>query len=479
MKKYGKFIVLLLVLAFLCDASAQQPQRGDRQRQNLGPNAQTFPLEEFSIQNDESTNKIYALRYGQYAPTSNKPDEKVKAYPELKSDKPVYGSFTLDEGVFPSNPLGPTYCFVIDESQGPGTGYDRFYLDLKNDFDLTNDRPAQPVPSSTPKRNSSLISSLVQNVVEAVRPQNIQRPTEITFETLTITLAASRAGRAATPTEIKLIPRFMRYNDDVTNVSFVPAAARRGKIKIGPTEFDVYLARSPNITTSFNNPNTGLYLGEDYEMYGVLGKIRKIEGQLYLFSAARDGSQLIVAPYEGEYGALQIGNIAEQLKNAKFAGGQLLTRSALIDLKDCPADGDKIKIPVGDYAPMSLEFVSDTLGTSFSQADPDADAPYSLKITADKPYIFDFSHKPKVVFAEPDDLAQLKPGEQLSVSALMHVPDLNLQMMGLDDRTQPMKTGIILSDGAEYIRYPSLDHPIIKITNAAGKVVAQGAMPFG
>jgi len=127
---------------------------------------------------------------------------------------------------------------------------------------------------------------------------------------------------------------------------------------------------------------------------------------------------------------------------------------------------------------MSLEFTSDTLGAYFDQTDRDADAPYSLKITADKPHIFDFSHKLKVVFAGPDDMAQLKPGARLSVSAMMNIPDLNMQMMGLDDRTKQTKTGITMSDGEEYIRYASLD-PIIKITNASGKVVAEGKMPFG
>jgi len=476
-----KFITLLLVLAFVCDASAQQRQRGGRQRQTLGPNAQTFDLEEFSAQDEESPSKIYALRYGQYAPTTDEPDENVKAYPELKSEKPVYGSFTLDDGIFPSNRPGATFCFVVDESQGTGKGYDRFYLDLNNDFDLTNDQPAQP---TTPKRKSSLISSLVQNVAEIVKPQNVMRPTEITFETLSITLTSSRAGRGgrggrtATPTQIKLIPKFTRYGDDFTNVSIVPATARRGKIKIGESELNVYLARSPYITSSFNNPNTGLYFGADYDYLGVLGKIRKIDGKLYQFSASRDGSRLSVAPYEGEYGFLQLGKTAGELKNAKFDEGQLVSRRILIDLKDCPVDGDKIKIPVGDYNPMSLNFVSDSLGTYFSQANPGADTAFNFKITTDKPFIFDFANSLKIVFDSPDDMAQLKPGARLSVSAMMNIPDLNLQMMGLDDRTKQTKTRITLSDGTEYIRYAALD-PDVKITNASGKVVAQGKMPFG
>ncbi|MCP4708270.1 MAG: hypothetical protein GY869_06575 [Planctomycetes bacterium] len=485
MKSPIKIIALLLVFAFICDASARQRQRGGRQRQTLGPNAQTFDLEEFSPQGDESTKEIYALRYGQYAPTSNEPDEKVKAYPKLKSEKPVYGSFTLDDGFFPSNRPGATFCFVVDESQGTGKGYDRFYLDLNNDFDLTNDKPVKPTeipepPKQTASGGNVIAATRIVSSDEAASLQII-RPTDITFETLTITLTSSRSGRGsrdATPTEIKLIPEFTSYGDDFTNVSLIPATARRGKIKIGDQELNVYLARSPYITSSFNNPNTGLYFGADYDYLGVLGKIRKINGKLYQFSASRDGSRLIVAPYEGEYGIFQIGNIAGKLKNAKFDEGQLISRRTLIDLKDCPTDGDKIKIPIGNYSPMSLNFVSDILGTNFSQANPDADAAFNLNITADKPFTFDFSHKLKIVFDSPDNMHQLKPGENLSVSAMMNIPDLNMQMMGLDDRTKPTKTGITFADGTEYIRYASLD-PDVKITNASGKVVAEGKMPFG
>ncbi len=486
MKKIWKRIgltslTLLLVLAFVLDASAHQRRRGTgRQRQGLGPNAQTFELEEFSPQEEQLTRQLSALRYGQYADTIDEPDPQVKAYPKLKSEKPVYGFITLDQGLFSSTRPGATFCFVVDESEGTGKGYDRFYFDLNNDFDLSNDQPLKPAPSLNTKQGRSVVASLVQNVVEIVRPQNIRRPSEVTFEALTLTLSSGRGGRGSRggTAEIKLIPKFTRYNDRIVNVSFVPDTARHGKIKIGDKELDVVLARSPYITSRLNSPNTGLYIGTDYEIYSVLGKMRNIDGKLYRFSASRDGGQLMVAPYEGEYGLLQVGSGAGELKDAKFDGGILISRRNLIDLDDCPTDGNKIKVPVGDYRPMSLDMVSEKLGTSFYQEDTDAEDSFNLQITADRPFIFDFSHSLKVVFDSPEEMAPLKPGDQLRVSAMMHVPDLNFKMMGLDDRTKQTKTGVVRPDGTEYIRYASLD-PDVKITNASGKVVAEGKMPFG
>ncbi|MCP4711139.1 MAG: hypothetical protein GY869_21170, partial [Planctomycetes bacterium] len=172
------------------------------------------------------------------------------------------------------------------------------------------------------------------------------------------------------------------------------------------------------------------------------------------------------------------GATAGKLNNLKFERGELISRRSLIDLKDCPIDDGKIKIPVGDYRTMSFSIISDTLGTNFIEADRTADASLNINITTDKPYIFDFADNLKIVFDSPDNMAQLNPGDTLDVSAMMNIPDLNLQMMGLDDRTKETKTGNTFADGTEYITYASID-PDVKITNASGKVVAEGKMPFG
>jgi len=55
--------------------------------------------------------------------------------PEYKSEQPLYFKIVLGEK------KQTTIFGVLDESEGPGLGYNRFYLDLNRDLDLTNDEP--------------------------------------------------------------------------------------------------------------------------------------------------------------------------------------------------------------------------------------------------------------------------------------------------------------------------------------------------
>ena len=109
-----------------------------------------------------------------YVPCTAEPIREVKAYPKLKSDRPYYGTLIVD-----GNPIdrraGKKYHFVVDESgetvaaeekasppqrqadSPPGKPaskpdwtkrrYDRLYIDLNGDLDLTNDPVVKPMKS--------------------------------------------------------------------------------------------------------------------------------------------------------------------------------------------------------------------------------------------------------------------------------------------------------------------------------------------
>ncbi|KPK75770.1 MAG: hypothetical protein AMJ79_09795 [Phycisphaerae bacterium SM23_30] len=472
-------------------AGADQQRRRARAREQVTTNVEIFELEEFSVLQGEPARGSSYWRRGQLADeTGDQPHAKVKAYPRLKSAKPVYGLVSFNKGPIKSNRILEPYYFVLDEAEGTGKGYDRFYFDLNHDFDLSNDQAIKatnsPVDKGRPDVGAGQIVTLVEikttnsagEQAAATRAAPLRR-TEVTFESFTLKMSYGRRGREV---EFKLIPKLSRYGERPPSINFTSAVGRRGTIKLGEQEMEVVLAQSPYITGAFNNPNTGLFMGSRYESYAVLGKMRFIDGKIYTFGASSDGRQLRVSPYEGEFGLLQVGQAAGELKGAKFTGGVLLSRSNIIDLKDCLRQGNDVKLPVGDYRPLSLEVESEKLGTAFSQAATDdeeaEDDILTLPIRADQPYAFDFTHQLQVQFEDPPEDQAMKRGDRLRVTAMIHVRGLNLKLMGLDDRTQKTDTGLKRADGTAYIRYASLD-PEVKITSASGKMVAEGKMPFG
>lgn len=71
------------------------------------------------------------------------PLKDVSRKPEFKSEKPLFVSIDIGSG------KGRFVIGVLDESQGTGKGYDRFYLDANNNGDLTDDaEPDAKIQSS-------------------------------------------------------------------------------------------------------------------------------------------------------------------------------------------------------------------------------------------------------------------------------------------------------------------------------------------
>ena len=130
------------------------------------------------------------LTRGEYAECTTEPDKAVKAYPKLKSKRPLYGKLLFDRDF--SRGKSIEYHFVLDESGEPPAAekkseartaetapekslwqrlveklwgaaengapakkpakpearlsrYDRLYIDLNRDFDLTNDPVQKPM----------------------------------------------------------------------------------------------------------------------------------------------------------------------------------------------------------------------------------------------------------------------------------------------------------------------------------------------
>ena len=105
---------------------------------------------------------------------------------------------------------------------------------------------------------------------------------------------------------------------------------------------------------------------------------------------------------------------------------------------------------------------------------------YGIKIKEGKPFILDFSNKPKVIFPSPAKDARYKPGDQIEVKAVLIDPELDIMMRGIDDTSQKVTIENTRPDGTKssYERDLSLD-PTVVIKRKDGTVLNEGKMPFG
>jgi len=468
---------LITMLLFTLSLQALGQEQNSKQKAQSDSNTKTFELKEFSVFEEKQSENTYYLRSGQYVMIEkNKSNPNVQAYPKFKSSKPIYGSVTFGGSPmdsFSSQCPRQEFFFVVDESKGTGKGYDQFYFDSNRDLDLSNDQPLNGAPK--PAANDQMEGY----------PAEFKPPVEVEFEAFTVALSTGQEGSAQ---KMKLAPSLTIYDDMFIQAVFTSATAHKGKIKIGSKEHEVYLCQGQNIKGGFADPNTGLHFfgagdGPDMGMASLLGAIKKIDGMFYRFSASHDGSQLFVHPYDGEYGELQVAS--DTIKHPTV-DGFLSNKQDLISLKDCKVEGDNLKVPTGEYNLMMLRLASNNLSANFYQTSmmrgPEpgtktSEPTFNIKIAEGEPYVLDMNESLSVVFDSPDKKAQLKPGEQLMVSAMLHLPAQKLMLLGVEDRSIE-KERFKIAGNKDYIVYASID-PQVKITDSSGKVVAQGKMPFG
>lgn len=147
------------------------------------------------------------------------------------------------------------------------------------------------------------------------------------------------------------------------------------------------------------------------------------------------------------------------------------------------------RLPVGDYIPnyVTIEYGDLRIGISenyHSDGKPmsvDRDSwVHGIQIREDKPFVWDFSTPPDVMFASPAKDQTYRPDDEISVKAVLIDPKLTVMIRRLNDTSRMEDKEIETGDGRKstYKTQVSLD-PIVTITNASGKQIAEGPMPFG
>ena len=158
------------------------------------------------------------------------------------------------------------------------------------------------------------------------------------------------------------------------------------------------------------------------------------------------------------------------------------TSGALVPVPEC-------RLPVGDYIPnyVTIEYghlrlnLSQNYHSDGKRQDINRSAwAYGIKIRKDETFVWDFSDPPEVMFASPAKDQTYKRGDQITVAAVLIDPKLTTMIRGLTDADRKETKTIDLGGGqtSTYESDASLD-PAVTITNAAGKQIAEGPMPFG
>ena len=302
---------------------------------------------------------------------------------------------------------------------------------------------------------------------------------------------------------VNILPFMSRYLNDMdmkigVRIFFRNTSFHLGEVRIGDKTLQAVLAQADSITGRFDLPHTNLYLTvpenkEQYEYWSgsdYLCTYRCIDGKYFTIDTTPLGDKLFVKPYTGDIGTIRPGPGAGHQGNdyfrfvvfARTHGGHRSNRRC----ESWPAA--EWKVPAGDYTfdYTGLQYgllrirLCGNYHSDGKRQDWNRQLKYAVQIRKDKPFVLDFSNKPEVLFAAPAKNSVFKPGDEVQVYAVLVDPVLDIMISNLDDTRQKIKEEIDMGGGKKETREKnkSLD-PTVTIADSAGKIVAEGPMPFG
>ena len=521
--------------------------------------AVAVPLEEVPAFGKEEVSGRVPYRYlrGQSAGCVPSPSGEVKAYPTLKSKRPLYGSVKFDGSPYDAA-IGTTYHFALDETgaaekkleagDGPGDSkpptdapkpagdaqaskpsllkelaknltatprpadpfarevrqvikqtYDLLYFDRNGDLDLTNDGVVRltdkPLFEAMPPGQMRGLSGEIEVTFDFGPPVG-KRP-------FPIAVAVYAYQGANAPFSFQNVAGFRVPGGGIQTavVSFVPKTVRRGTIKLGEEQYVASLSQAMMITGRYDRPFTRLEVmrvdrpaGPMLLQSGFLGQIHWVGDQLVSVFTTPGGDTLTIEPYRGDTGYLEIGPGGRAITELGLAG-TLTSPTGTTPLGPGLANyylpatlPRRYTLPVGDYTLPSLTAQYGRLRFSGRmQAVPAAGSALSAKqptfpvqIRKDSRFVLEFTGKPEVVFSSPTKDKSFRPGDKVAIRAMLTEPWQHFQITGLWDLAKKEKDITYRREGGDIVvpQYARLD-PSIAIKNAAGKIVAEGTMPFG
>ena len=440
---------------------------------------QAFDLAEISaFEVPQSVRRSFIM--GQRAMYGEDPNEEVRTYPSFASEKPLYGTVVFG-AAYGKPEQGLSYAFALDESGGTGQGYDRLYFDANRNADLTDDPPGKPL----------------KNVPEGASLSYSSIETQVVFDFLRVRIDPNDSADR----RLEVLPRLLMFDSGYGYLSFVSRKARKGRIEVGGQSFCAVLGHAYVIAGWFDHPATALHIllvdesDRAPSWWGgeQLTAMHKRNGTFYRFSATPNGDKLFVQPYDGSLGTFEIGTGGRDISEMSAQGGLRGEKTAVALSAELGGDHAEpvrsCRLPVGDYLPTYMTVTYGRLRINMSHNYHSDGKPrdtairkfvYGIRIREDKPFVFDFSNKPAVMFASPARGHRIKPGEEVKVLAVLTDPELDIMIRGLCDTTRKQEKKYNLADGTThtYKQDLSLD-PKVTITGADGEVIAEGVLPFG
>ena len=456
--------LLVMLLAFGCRQKTEDVGSGE-QKKDVRSEEQVkelvFDMDEVSVFDVIGTSQTFFR--GQSGSCYDKPRmADVAKYPRFKSDKPLYGSIRF--GGIPAKQDAPgEYHFAIDESAGTNQGYDLLYFDQDCDGSLTNESPL----------------TIKKNPPEGVMQKSSSIEQQVCFNSIDVNFDFGPDGEHS----IEIMPRLM-IRSGRSRLHFIATKVRKGQIDIDGAEYNAIVGYSFLIGRRFDLPGAGFNLIQKDDpqnpprWWGADGltSIHAIGGKHYRFATTPLGDKLIVRPYMGRLGVFEVGAGGRDIQDISITGS-LRSKDTAVAIggnleRGSPMPAKSCRLPVGDYFPAYVTVKLDRLQIGISnnyhsdRRSSGRELPvFGIKIRADRPCVLDFSNKPDVMFTSPEKDHRIKLGEQLSVSAVLIDPELDIMIRRL------------YNTGQERERV-SLD-PKVVITRADGEKVAEGVMPFG
>ena len=340
-----------------------------------------------SLQKNGIKDHPYDLAVGDFAACSNEPDEAVKAYPKLKSKHPLYGTFHFDHNMATGKSIA--IRFVLDESgetppaeEDKGDGgdetktkkprppklsrYDRLYINLNRDLDLTNDPVLRPMANPP---------------WQALPPWQTKERTAFEFMNVNIDYGPGVGVRP-----FRILPWLTGSDSDDKGdhytMHFVATVARQGRIRIGKHEYDALLAQPYRPSGRFDRPMTALFLkpldrggtfDRDGFSGGMVSTVQRVDGRLYLLSATPLGDKLTVRPYRGDFGIVRIGPGPRKIKDYSFNVSLASETTSLAVVADSGSsqrnreESREYGVPVGDYVASYLSVKYGQLSFTLSE----------------------------------------------------------------------------------------------------------------
>lgn len=493
---------MVVTMALMCFGLGPRSPAADEQ--TPAADQSTFKMEEISIFDQKQGDDGNIARMSNLAVTGlgATPAKEVKAYPQFNSKKPLYGTLVLNKD--PEKPgEAVERCFVLDQSPeaieaeakqdavkadektpdknadagrnakvGAGVAakkYDLLYFDVNNDLDLTNDA----------------VVHLMKEPPKAAAPWMMGNDGNASvFDVISVSLDDNQS--------VRMMP-IVRANVGSGIACFVATSARQGEIRLGKRVYKATLSCLGGSVPRFDRPQSPLILTpvdgpkrlKSSSWMNMLGTIREADGEFYTISASPAGDQLFVRPCDGDRGVLEVSAGKRDIKEMGLTG-LLQCKGSMFVLGDTsfpiPVERARVavyRLPVGDYQPVTLNVDYGCLQVSL-RANRNK-APGAIEIRKDKPFVLDFSEKAELQFLWPPKDKVFEQGNTVALSAMLAIPEKNLQVCGLSDtRNKVGETKWKDADGKEQIapRYASLV-PEVVITDASGKKVGGGKMPFG